>query len=69
MGTPPLLPQGCQRMVPGLPLWNPTLAGLSPNPTYITAGPTVPAGGQAFLLNFQELLGSVQGWGGVVIHL
>lgn len=60
-----------QRMEPVLSLLAPQLGTPSPSPhpvlrspAYITAGAPVSAGWQAFLLNFQELLGSGGGgWG------
>lgn len=65
MGPPRPL-QGYQRMETHLSLWEPTpgsplpqALASRPGTAYITPGPSVAAGGQAFLLNFQELLGSV----------
>lgn len=65
MGPPSSPPPELQRMKPRCSLSDPTSGSPSPqtlpqrpSPAYITTGPSVPAGGQAFLLTFQELLGT-----------
>lgn len=67
---PPGLPENGAWPLP----FGPALRTPSPQPSpswcrpaYIAAGPSGPAGGQAFLLNFQELLGSGGEEGSLVI--